>query len=398
MFLLVFLVVPMVVLGGYSSVGATATAPRGGDDLSSLQEDFNGLLEKEQELRSKLTNLANQEVSLQSQISYITGSIELTNVEINKIMYQLGAKEKELGRLTTDIDTLGGRIDRLGEALDYQTEIYKSRATASYKASRLTPLEVVLMSNSPEDLSAFAKYLRRFESQDRNLLGEMRALSDIYNQQKDLLQVKKQEVEDVRAEIERNKNSFVSKQNSLAGQKEAKADLLSLTKSDEAIYQEQLEAVLAEQRAIENAISQFTSNLAANGVPDGTEVNKGDVIAVQGSTGNSTGDHVHFAVYVTCGNGSWCHTNPRPYVESGELSWPLSSFEISQEYGATEFAQSSGMYANGFHNGMDIYGPIGSAVRAPADGVAVYSQDSVGGKGVLVYHNDHLMSLMWHIR
>lgn len=372
--------------------------PRGEEELTDLQKDFEGLLEREQELREKLSTLSSQEASLQSQIYYISDSIELTNVEINKISYQVAEKEKSLKLLDTDIETLNSRIERLGEALDYQTEIYKTRATASYKAFRLSPLEVFLTLDSSEDLASFSKYLHRFETQDRNLLGEMRALSDIYRQQKDLIAAKKQQVEDLKAEIERNRDSMVGKQNSLMAQKQAKADLLSITKSDEAIYQEQLEAILAEQAAIESAISRFTSTLVEKGVPDGKEVKKGEVVGIQGSTGNSTGDHVHFAVYKKCGESNWCHTNPRPYVESGKLAWPLKNFEVSQEYGETEFARTSGMYPNKFHNGIDIYGPIGSPVLAPEDGVADYSSDAAGGKGVLIYHNDELMSLMWHIR
>ncbi len=387
-----------VVLVAFSPSIATAAFRVGAsDDLEDLQEDFQGLIEEEQRLRQKLEEVGQEKVSLENQVEYIDGSIQLTTVEINRLQYQIAEKEKELGALETDIGTLEERINRLGEALDYQTAIFKSRATASYKALRLTPLEIFLTSGTPGELLSYAKYLQRFETQDRYLLWEMRDISKVYNNQKDLLQAKKQQVEDVKEDIELSKGSMVQKKDSLSGQKQAKSDLLEVTKSDEAIYQRQLEAILAEQQAIESAISRFTSSLINNGVPDGSEVKRGDVIAVQGSTGQSTGDHVHFAVYVPCGD-NWCHTNPQSYIDSGRLKWPLASFEISQEYGETEFARTSGFYANNFHNGIDIYGPIGCSVLAPADGVAVYSQDSVGGKGVLVYHDEALMSLMWHIR
>lgn len=371
-----------------------------GEDLKDLQSDFRDLTNKEREIRDKLAELAKEKISLSDQIIYIDTSIELTQIEVNKLQYQINEKEGELATLNGDIDTLSSRINRLGESLDYQTEIYKNRATASYKASRVTPLELFLTANSPSELISYTVYLKRFEAQDRNLLEEMKELTSIYKEQKDILQVKKDTVEEVKQEIEANKLNMVGKKYTLQGQKDAKRDLLEITKSDEAIYQRQLEAILAEQQAIENVIARFTTSLFNDGVPEGTEISRGEIVGIQGSTGNSTGDHVHFGVYIRCGEDdkNWCHTDPRPYVESGELGWPLEDFEISQEYGETEFARNSGFYPNHFHNGIDMYGDIGSLVLAPSDGTLIYASDSVGGKGAVVYRNEELMSIMWHIR
>ena len=51
------------------------------------------------------------------------------------------------------------------------------------------------------------------------------------------------------------------------------------------------------------------SNLTSFTVLEGQEVKAGDVIALVGSTGNSTGPHLHFEVRI---NGE--HVNPQNYL------------------------------------------------------------------------------------
>jgi len=156
--------------------------------------------------------------------------------------------------------------------------------------------------------------------------------------------------------------------------------------------------VQAEQRAIEAALSDFISKLIEQGVPSGEKVSRGNTIGVQGSTGMSTGDHVHFGVYKKCGEEAWCHTDPMPYLSSDELGWPLEDYTISQEYGRTAFALSSGFYKDNFHNGIDLYSFVNAPVLAAADGTVSYSIDPYGGRGAIVYHSEELMTLYWHLK
>ena len=59
-----------------------------------------------------------------------------------------------------------------------------------------------------------------------------------------------------------------------------------------------------------SGIQTLYAHLSKINVKVGQEVKQGDVIGISGTTGNSTGIHVHFMVYV---NGS--HTNPLKYVK-----------------------------------------------------------------------------------
>lgn len=365
--------------------------------LQDYQKDLEENRKKQAGYKNKILELQEKAKSLKNQIAYMDNQIGLTQSQIDESLIQINAKEAEISELSLDIDKLKQRLERLKSSLEYQAQIYKERARESYKASKLTPIEIIFGSESLGELLTRVKYLNVLEEQDKALLKQMKQTQDSYNAQKILLEEKKTEVERLKAEIEEYKATLESKKASLESQKEAKKELLSITRNDEATYQKLLAETQAEQRAVENAIAKFTAQLIEKGVPAGTEVKRGDIIGIQGSTGLSTGDHVHFGVYERCGD-SWCHTNPEPYLDSGELDWPIEDFEVSQWYGETEFARSSGFYANNFHNGIDLYGPFGSAVKAAADGKVSYSLDAYGGKGALIYHSEELMTIYWHLK
>ncbi|GAB3051298.1 peptidoglycan DD-metalloendopeptidase family protein [Virgibacillus ainsalahensis] len=58
----------------------------------------------------------------------------------------------------------------------------------------------------------------------------------------------------------------------------------------------------------------YYAHLIEKGVPVGTEVKAGQVIGKMGTTGNSTGVHLHFEIHVK-ENGSFQRINPMSYIE-----------------------------------------------------------------------------------
>jgi len=60
------------------------------------------------------------------------------------------------------------------------------------------------------------------------------------------------------------------------------------------------------------------------------------------------------------------------------------SFPLTQGYGATEFARTSGFYRNNFHPGIDLGVPVGTPVTAPLNGRVIYAGDAGDGYGIKV--------------
>jgi peptidoglycan hydrolase CwlO-like protein len=392
----IFLALSLVLFAAAGSVVWASSS----DEISEFQKKLEENKSRQQELQEKIDDLQAQARSLENQIAYMNSQIELTTLKIEEMQATIKEKESEIAALSLDIQKLLQRIKRIESSVRFQEEVFAERVRARYIGSRISPLEIFFGADSLSDAMTRLKYLQVMAREDQRLIRQMNETQDNYRNQKALLEKTRSRVEELKAGLEQDKASLEEHKASLDSQRKGRVELLERTKGEESEYQRQLAAIQAEQKAIEQALADFISQLVEGGLPAGEEVKRGDIIGVQGSTGLSTGDHVHFGVYVRCGTDStaWCHTNPHPYIDSGELSWPLKSFEISQEYGQTPFAMSSGFYANNFHNGIDMYGPPNSPVLAAADGTVTYSIDGWGGRGAIIYHSDSLMTLYWHIK
>lgn len=79
--------------------------------------------------------------------------------------------------------------------------------------------------------------------------------------------------------------------------------------------------------AIDHGNNTYTNyaHLSKITVKKGQRVNAGNVIGYQGSTGNSTGNHLHFEIHL---NGKWNRVNPKPYLDA--LNRP--SYVVGKEY------------------------------------------------------------------
>jgi len=326
-------------------------------------------------------------------ISYAQTATDLNN-QINQKNLDISKLEDEINQYQTQIDGLGKQKDSLNTTLK-QLDLTKKKLVTNISVTQnkidQTNLKIeglssqigVKQSSITNDTDAIGLEIRQTNELEQNnfvatLLSENN-FSSVWNDldsvatvqekiQEQITQLKqaKGELENTKQQTVDAKNQLVALKSQLSDQKKIvdqntieKKKLLTETKNSEANYQKLLQDNLAKEDAFEKELGDYESQLK----------------------------------YVL---------NPSSLPGSGVLSWPLDSIYVTQFFGKTEAGKR--LYANGTHNGVDFRAPIGTPVKAMADGIVAGTGDTdtqcVGvsfGRFILIKYDDGLASTFGHL-
>jgi peptidoglycan hydrolase CwlO-like protein len=388
------------------------------EDEEVDSEKVSDLEDKIKEYEEKVEKLNEKEESLAKEIEYSNSQINLTELRIANSEQKLKAKEEAIKKLAGDIEDLKVRIDKLADSIKYQESVLKERLRTRYKNMESSPIFILFGADTLNKVVQRSEYLKIMEIQDHKLLAQMNNTKQAYGQQKNVFEDKKVKEEELKQQIETEKQNLEKYQQDLENQKIQKQRLLEETQNDESKYQQLLDQAKRELNQMLGAVSVLKNQKSK-------EVEKGDIIGIQGNTGYSFGEHLHFGVYryssfKEIDGWNWyyssyvdpskvlkkktvywntgCESAGNRSTGKGDWSWPVSNPTISQGFGDTCWSRS--LYGGKPHPAYDMYGATGAPVYAADDGDAFFCRNCLGdgANGVFIFHDDDYMSVYWHLR
>lgn len=348
-----------------SLVGAPALVTAEEPVPPNLQEDKEHL----EQLEGQITNIADG-------LDRVEKNIVATKVKQAELKKQVEATAGESGALVARVDAKTREYQRKLENL-------KAAILADYQDPHEDMMRLLLESGSLSQTARRDQYASSVATKLETLA------TDAQDVQTDL-QDRKRELDGKRSTLEMLHRQISLLSQSLEQQQRDMRELQA-NRANEAAF---LSARVAQQEAVESALLGVSGdgNALWGAYRDIAAVKRGDVIGFEGTTGFSTGCHLHFSVIK---DGQW--VDPMPFIGAGMLLMPGG--DITQVYGMTAWART-GAYNGKIHNGLDMGQGCGAPIRAAADGVIVRDNRSDGsgfGHYMVIRHAGGMMTLYGHM-
>lgn len=317
------------------------------DDLrTSLEKKKAALKETEErilEFQKQVQEKRRTAQTLKGQIELINDSIEELSLALKKTNAQIDETDAEVAQVEEDITQKESEIERQkGLLVQYirQLQELDMQSTIAIFLKYTTLSDAITESTTVEELQGRAH---------KTIVAIQKIRADLI--------IKKQELDDFKQTLSELSARQESQRNTLKTQEDSKQRVLVLTNAQEAQYQSQLEQAKQDAKEADAAISALDSTireqLRARGI--------GNLPSI------------------------------------GILDWPIEPiFGISCGFHCPGYPYE---YLIGPHTGTDIPTPVGTPIKAPADGYVARTHDS-GGRGysyIMLIHGSNISTVYGHV-
>lgn len=310
-------------------------------DVNDLKDDASALSEQKKELESKLSSLADDK-------SKALERRELLDQKIGVLVTQINNAQQQISDYDTLIDQTQAELEEAEAKEAEQYDLFCRRVRAMEEdGGKLSYWSVLFKATSFTDL------LTRLSDANEVMEADQQVIDELEQLQAEI-EEKKSNLETARTETVTLKNSLDSQKAEL-DQERAEANALAQEiESNAAEYQSTLDAIEAEEEAIQKKIVQLSQQLAAQ----------------SGSSSSS--------------------------AALGGYIWPVSSRKINSPFGPRNTGIAG---ASTNHKGVDIGGVYySSQVHAAKAGTVIVSQYSSSyGNYVVISHGSGNTTLYAHM-